>query len=106
MQNYDPSSGKPYLRVSSMTITTGLNAPRHAECTVYHEWAVLGEDGRVYRAAGDPVLPMVFTVRVDATEPYPLINPANGAALGPTTCDRDVMLAILAAIHHRRKDLL
>ena len=104
MSKFDPRKGD-YLRVANILIHVLPNM-QHVEAVVHHEWVRVNGKKVQRLKIEDMVPPLSFTARMDSIERYPIFDPATGDEFPLTTCDREVMAALLSAIHQRRKNVI
>lgn len=101
MFNYDASQvGVPYVRVDNLVIQYPKSGLPFV--TLEQTKCVKLSDGTIAQIDVMPSISFPVDLIANANTPIPIVNPANGAALGPSTTLQGTMLSILAIVRQQQ----
>lgn len=99
---YDASQvGVPYVRAHEIEIFYPDNG-QLPHAVIHQSLAVKLADGTIRTLETLPKINASFDLVNDGTAPIPLVDPATGQPLGPSTSLQGVMLGILAVVRQQQ----
>jgi hypothetical protein len=107
-RNYNTENGKPYVRANQVVIAYNTDPEKFVEVNISESMAIVA-DGKTYsNLTKTESISKTLTATQLATESFPLINPATGAATGQTMTLLALAQAITSYVRviQNEKDLL